>query len=275
MKNNTSLNTSIIISIYNDVNALNSILISLKSQTYKDFDIIVSEDNQSQEVKEYIARIKFKYPNLTHLSQPDNGFQKNKALNKSITKAKDGLLIFIDGDCVPHKNFIKAHVLNCKPKFMAVGRRAEIGPFFSALIKRNSFFLRAFQNKLIYLSLLLALALDKGKHIEAGIYSEFLHSRNINKHIGLLGCNFSIYKHDLINVNGFDEDYINSGCGEDTDIGWRLNESGVKNINVKFLAIEYHLSHKINYVTSQDNLDIYNNTRANNLISCKNGLIKR
>lgn len=272
--NTKNLKVTIIVSVYKDIDSLKLILASLQYQTYKGFDIIISEDGESSEVKGFINSLQSSFDNLLHLTQEDLGFRKTRALNQSIKAASDGLLIFIDGDCIPHNKFIQSHVSNYQNGKMAVGRRAELGPFFSSLLKKNIFFFKFFQNKFIYLILLLPLTLDKAKNAEAGIYSPLLHFLNLKKHIDLLGCNFSIHKDNLISINGFNEDYVNSGCGEDTDIGWRLNKSGIQNVNVKYAAIEYHLWHPVTYVTSQDNLNIYNETRKNNAIKCKNGLIK-
>lgn len=267
-----SIPVTLIISVYKDTENLSCILYALSLQTHSIDEIIVSEDGQDLAMSEFIRQKQTTWPNIIHLHQKDNGFRKNRALNRAISNAKNELLIFIDGDCVPHSQFISSHVENCKPGLIAVGRRAEPGPFFSTLIKKNKWFLRAIQNKWFYLSLILVMALDKGKNFEAGFYSPFLHAKNANKKTGLLGCNFSLYKQDILKINGFDENYIHPGIGEDADIDWRLNQLDIKSINIKFLAIEYHLHHKSKYILSQKNIDIFSNTRKNKIIYCKNGI---
>ena len=265
---------TLIISVYKDTENLSCILNALSFQTHCVDEIIVSEDGNDSRMSEFISQVKPFWPNIIHLSQKDNGFRKNQALNKAISISKNELLIFIDGDCVPHKEFISAHVKNCKPGVASVGRRAEPGPIFSSLIKKYKWFLRVIQNKWIYLSLLIPMTLDKGKNIEAGFYSPFLHKRNANKKIGLLGCNFALYKEDILKINGFNEDYIYPGIGEDSDIEWRLNQVGVNSINIKFIATEYHLYHKTKYVPSHENLNIFKTIQDKKIVFCKNGIIK-
>jgi len=51
-----------------------------------------------------------------------------------------------------------------------------------------------------------------------------------------------ISKSDLIAINGFDEDYIAPGGGEDSDIEWRLQALG----SVQF----YSMKHGLSYITS-------------------------
>ena len=118
------------------------------------------------------------------------------------------------------------------------------------------------------------MTLDKGKNIESRLYSKFLQKKNCNKRIGLLGCNFSIFKDDLIKINGFNEDYIYPGIGEDSDIEWRLHQHGINNKNIKFIAIEYHLYHQSTYTQSKFNLQIFKDTKENKLSICSNGLEK-
>ena len=263
---------TLIISVYKDTENLSCILEALSLQTHTADEIIVSEDGQDPNMSAFISQKKSAWPEIVHLSQEDNGFRKNCALNKAISTSKNELLIFIDGDCVPHKEFISAHARNCQPGLVSVGRRAEPGPFFSALIKKNKWFLRAIQNKWFYLSLLIPMTLDKGKNIEAGFYSPFLYTKNINKKIGLLGCNFALYKQDILKINGCNEDYIYPGTGEDSDIEWRLNQSGVKSINIKFIAIQYHLNHPRTYTVSDKNKDILKSTKENNIYITQHGI---
>ena len=64
---------------------------------------------------------------------------------------------------------------------------------------------------------------------------------------GLLGCNWGILKKHLVEVNGFDEDYIRAAVGEDTDVEWRLKRSGIGSKSMKNKAIVYHLHHERSY----------------------------
>ncbi len=54
-------------------------------------------------------------------------------------------------------------------------------------------------------------------------------------------------KEHLLEVNGFDEDYVRAGVGEDVDIEWRLKQNGIKLKSIRFGAIVYHLHHDVNY----------------------------
>ena len=66
---------------------------------------------------------------------------------------------------------------------------------------------------------------------------------------GMLGSNFSAWKSDLVAINGFDELYTGPGCGEDSDIQFRLGLTGVTGKSLRNLAVQYHVHHAITKVS--------------------------
>lgn len=270
IKNN--FRTTIIISIYKDINALDIILASLKSQTFKNFDILISEDDDSTEVKKYIESIKPDFPSLLHLSQNDNGFQKNRALNRAIVSSKTEHLIFIDGDCIPHSHFIEAHRKYASAHTVCAGRRVELGKSLSSKIRSGSVKPVMYNSNIKYLASIFLQLYDKCKNFEYGFYFPGLQKLSLNRPINLLGSNFSCFKADLIAINGFNEDYKSPGIGEDSDIDWRLRKNGVSVKNVKFIAIQYHLNHPRAYTVSDKNKDILKSTKENNIYITQHGI---
>ena len=94
------------------------------------------------------------------------------------------------------------------------------------------------------------------KNVEEGLYLPWF--RKIKKgYRGLLGCNWGANKQDLVEVNGFDEDYVHACVGEDNDIEWRLCLNGVHFNSLKHRAIVYHLYHTENY---NNEASVVNNT---------------
>jgi GT2 family glycosyltransferase len=73
---------------------------------------------------------------------------------------------------------------------------------------------------------------------------------------GLLGCNFSVFKENLIKINGFDERYEAPSIGEDSDVHFRLGLTGVKIKSVNHAAVQYHLLHALQE-RSQKNLELF------------------
>jgi len=267
-----NIRSSVIISVYKDDTALRLILNSLLKQSFTDFEIIVSEDCQSACIKECVASFRKEIPDIMHLTQEDIGFRKNIALNRAIRAANNDHMIFIDGDCVPHPRFVEAHQQFAKPGLACTGRRLELGENISKKLRDSSADLSRLTNRFLYLLNIIPLLLDKAKNIESGIYSKFLHRNTKDKEIRILGCNFSCNKQDLEKINGFNEDYLAPGIGEDSDIDWRLVKSGVSINNVKFSAIQYHLFHPRAYSTSPENMALFEKTKQSGDYTCKHGL---
>lgn len=243
--------STIIVSVYKDTESLGLILNSLANQTTIPNQIIISEDGDSIEMHNFMTTQKNRFHNLVHLTQPDNGWRKNRALNRAIASSIGDYLIFIDGDCIPYPEFIEEHLKLQKPNQVLCGRRSEPGENFSTLIRTGA--LSPQKYELAYLLNFFALKRDKVKHYEEGIYLGSHHplfhlihrfSRQ-NSHI--VGCNFSCYKNDMIRINGFDEDFTMPTTGEDSDIERRMRLLGIQMKSCRNAANMVHLDHPKNF----------------------------
>ena len=118
---------SVIISFYNRIDYLKLVLTGLERQTFRDFEIIIADDGSSEKIVEELEKISIKisYP-LIHVWHEDKGFRKNKILNRAITSSNTDYLIFIDGDCIPHKEFVKEHLIYSNIGKCLTGRRVNL-----------------------------------------------------------------------------------------------------------------------------------------------------
>ncbi|WP_198305494.1 glycosyltransferase [Arcobacter vandammei] len=272
---------TIIVSVYKDTDSLDLILESLSKQTMIPNEVIVSEDCESGEMRNYvqIAREKYKNLDITHLFQKDDGWRKNKALNRAISSSKYEYLIFIDGDCVPYDNFIEWHLKLASQNNVLCGRRSEPGEYISNKIRDRNITVENYRKN--YLKLFFEYKNDKdSKHYDAGIFINpkslfgkiLKNKRDKNSHI--VGCNFSCFKVDLEKINGFDEDFIMPTTGEDTDIERRMRICGIEMKSCRNAAIIVHLYHQkvFNDEISRQTLELMN-SKGNEYI-CKKGLVK-
>ena len=53
----------------------------------------------------------------------------------------------------------------------------------------------------------------------------------------------SFSKAAILEINGFDEDYIRPAIGEDIDLTWRFIAAGYHLVAARNLAVQYHLYH--------------------------------
>jgi hypothetical protein len=93
------------------------------------------------------------------------------------------------------------------------------------------------------------------------------------KERGLLGCNFSLFKEDMLNINGFDERYEAPSIGEDSDVQFRLELNGIKIVSLNHIAVQYHLYHKL-LERPQENLALFNKIKEEKLALTPYGIKK-
>ncbi len=258
---------SLVVSYYKNLANLELILLGLMKQSDQNFEVIIAEDDSNAETVEFIDRWSKKVSfTLHHVAQEvDDGFRKNQMLNQAIKKSEEKALVFIDGDCIPHRHFITAYQNSIAKGKILFGKRVNLGPYISQKILNEM--------SLSRLSIFSILFSDSDKKKE-GIYLPFLSLKFKNTH--LLGCNWGVLKEHLLEINGYDEDYTAAGVGEDVDIEWRLTTLGLKMVSMKNKAIVYHVFHEKGYtdVSVQANYRLLERKKQAGNIKCVNGLEK-
>jgi len=224
---------SLIVTTYNWPEALNLSLRSVFKQTQMPDEIIVADDGSRQETRELIQAIskEFNFP-IIHCWQEDIGFRLSRSRNNAIIASTSDYLIFIDGDIIIHKDFVKDHVKYSQRGTFVNGSRVLLAkPLSDSLLsgKLNE----------------LGCRFLKEKNNINGLRIPFLHKLIKGPQYTIQrikGCNMAFWRSDLIEANGFDENFVGWGR-EDSDMAARLLNLGIKRFNLKFLAICYHLYH--------------------------------
>lgn len=261
------MDISIIVPLYKKIDNLNLILQSLEEQTFKSFEVIIAEDDDADESKQFTENaIKSYFFPIKHISQSDKGFRKNKILNKAIQIAAGDLIVFIDGDCIVHRQFLNQYRENMALNLVLYGRRVMLGKKITLQIMSETEFRQ--------LSMIQLLLSDSNR-IEEAVYLPWLPKKNNSKG-RLLGCNMGIMKTDLLAINGFDESYVHASIGEDVDIEWRLRLYGAEFRSLKQKAIQYHLYHPIRAmeVDYPINRSILDDKKRIGKYYCDNGINK-
>ncbi len=277
MAQNSGTDVSLIISFYNDTLWLNLILAALEKQTYNSFEVVIADDGSGKEAQQIIAEAKDKHSfPIQHKWHEDDGWRKNIILNKAIVTSKSPYLIFIDGDCIPHKHFIKEHFFNREKKTILAGRRVNLSARISENLTADKIQRGYLEQWLTTKLFIHKIFFHDGSHPENGIYvsSKIIRSRlNRKNNKGILGSNFSIHKADILALNGFDERYLLPAVGEDTDINHRAVFAGLKVKTLKHLALQYHKHHK-KLIRDRRNLQILQQTIDDKLTFTPYGIIK-
>lgn len=234
------------IAFYNNTRMLDLTLASFEKQTFQDFQIIICDDGSKPEAVQFLKdRIENMSIPVKHLWHEDLGFRKNRIMNWGIQLADSDYMIFIDQDCLAHPEFVKEHVENRRLKTVLCGRRMDLTPWVSKMLTADKIRQNFIQKNLWWI-------LPTGLYMKdnnggKGLYfkNPFLRRKANQKLRGIVGCNFSVHRSDLMDINGFDTRYEGAGTGEDSDIEFRLGLLGVKMQPFINTAVQYHVYHKL------------------------------
>jgi glycosyltransferase involved in cell wall biosynthesis len=127
---------SICIPTLNEENYISGILNCLKSQTYKDFEVIISDGKSEDGTKNTAERFMAFFP-LKYLESPKRGvsFQRNYAAKH----ANNDLLIFFDADVFIENNFLESISVLFKVK-NPDSMSSWVKPFSGNLFDKLAFF---------------------------------------------------------------------------------------------------------------------------------------
>jgi hypothetical protein len=221
---------SLIISTYESPAALEKVLQGLAAQTLRPHEILISDDGSGPATRALIDKWQERL-GLRHVWHEDQGFRKTIILNKTLAAATGDYVVLLDGDCVPHREFIRDHAALAEKNFWVQGRRC--------FVKQERVMDFAIGGTSIGAWILQGRITGLGKAFRL----PFPIVRRNRQHRGIIGCNMGFWREDLLAVNGFDEEYTGWGIGEDSDLGARLYHLGRARKFVYGWAVVYHLNH--------------------------------
>ncbi len=238
--NTNSANVTVIVATYNRPEALRLVLQALVNQTILPSHVIVADDGSTDDTKEVIQSFQGAPFELRHCWQEDKGFRKSAVLNRAIAHVTTPIVIFLDGDCIPLRDFVRDHLRLQQDRCVVAGPRVLLD---QALTNRV-------ENKGEPYPLSLAAALRLWLLGRLNRVTPFIslpdgtwRTRRPTKWELLRGCNFSMATRDLRRIEGFDETYEGWGL-EDSDLAIRLINSGISIKSGRFGCAVLHLWHR-------------------------------
>ncbi|MAW07460.1 MAG: hypothetical protein CME61_04155 [Halobacteriovoraceae bacterium] len=240
--------STVICSTYNNIKFLELVLDSLLDQSDKDFHLIIADDGSRSETKDLIDSFSKKADfEVSHIWHEDRGWKKAEIHNKAINTVKTDHIIFIDGDCILGKNFIRDHrsiYRTERENFVFMGRRVELGQKISESLKISNY--KKLLSPFSFDFILSSLSRDThGGGRVITLRNLFLRKLfSADKVNDLLGANFSTTKKKLFEINGFNEYTDELGGSEDGDLFVRFRNTGTKLIGKKYFAPMFHIFHK-------------------------------
>jgi len=233
---------SVVITTYNRPDALSVVVEACFMQDDKNFEIIIADDGSTANTRDTIAALAARAPMpLRHVWQPDQGFRAAMARNRGTLAAAGDYIIFLDGDCVPQRDFIARHRALARPGYLVSGSRILLSPALTervlreridlarlGVLERLRYRMRGDMNKVLQTML---------RWPDLGRVRRSFSWRRIKS------CNLGVWKTDLVAVNGFDESFVGWGH-EDSDLVLRLFHAGVGRKDGALATEVLHLWHR-------------------------------
>lgn len=235
---------SVIVTTYNQPEWLEKVLWGYEAQELRDFELVIADDGSDDRTAAVVerARAEMTVP-ILHVWHEDRGFRKCEILNRSILAASGDVLLFTDGDCVPRRDLLTVHHTLMRPGRFMSGGYIKVPQATSDAIdqdavrsgKATSFpWLRRHGAPLSRSLLRLA----------AGRTAALLDAVTPTR-ASFNGHNSSVWREDAVRVNGFDERM--GWGGLDREFGERLENAGVRGLQIRHRAHVVHLHHARGY----------------------------
>lgn len=264
------MKTSLIVLTYNWPESLKLVLRSVAEQSRLPDEVIVADDGSASSTRDAIMEIAQGFPRrIVHLWQDDTGFRAARARNRGIAAADGEVVILIDGDMLPHRQFIADHLALARPGCFLQGGRLlaterETARLLAGGVPRFDWRLDGVFD---------ARREFKRRH---ALHARWLARIAARRRGNVMSCNMSFWRGDLVRVNGFDERMQGYGS-EDLELAARLRNAGVRQRQIKYAGLAIHLHHATRSPGDPDdptmpNYQILRATREQRLIRCERGL---
>jgi glycosyltransferase involved in cell wall biosynthesis/GT2 family glycosyltransferase len=234
---------SIIVTTYNRPDALDAVLRGLARQSDKDFEVIVADDGSGPDTAATLRAWQYSMPQaLRHIWQEHRGFRAAEIRNRAILASRGAYCIFLDGDCIPRRDFVQEHRELAEPGWFVVGNRVLMSRRLTDRVLQQSL-----EPELWTLSDACRARLHGDINRIAPLLQASLGPvRKIRPQYwwGARSCNLAVWRTDLDRVDGFDGNYVGWGL-EDSDLLIRLLRAGANRKDGRFSTGVLHLWHPL------------------------------
>jgi glycosyltransferase involved in cell wall biosynthesis len=206
---------------------------------------LVADDGSDDRTRELLSRMRAQmgYP-LRHVWHPHDGFRKCTILNAAIAQSEGEYLFFTDGDCIPRSDVLAVHADNARPGHFISGGYVKLPLDVSQRITIED--IRA--GRATDHDWLVAHGAPRSKRLLRMGWGPLVASvldRLTTTGPTFNGHNSSVWRADLVRVNGFDERLEYGGL--DRELGERLENAGVRGRQFRHRAHVVHLDHPRGY----------------------------
>jgi glycosyltransferase involved in cell wall biosynthesis len=232
---------SVIVATYNRADALDACLRGFARQSDRGFEVIVADDGSRSNTAELVIswQSRIGVP-LKHVWHEDKGFRLAEIRNRALLASRGANCVFIDGDCIPCRDYVAVHRALSESGWFVAGNRALLSRELTEQVLREHlepecwggarWLTARLRGDVNRIAPLLRLPLGPLRKLQPASWRS------------ARGGNLAIRRDDLDRVDGFDAAF--SGWGrEDSDIVLRLMRAGIRRKDGRFAAGVLHLWH--------------------------------
>src|ERR1043166_7944923 len=206
---------AIVPAVFNRPDALAALLEGYLAQTDANFEIAIADDGSADDTRKVIEAYQARAPfPIRHAWQKNEGYRAATIRNKAVALTDADYIVYTDGDCIPRADFVAQHRRLAERGWFLAGNRVLLSEPFTQRV------------------------LGAKLPLQCWPLSKWLGAwarRDINRWLPLLRlpdgtfrkrspqrwrvakiCNLSVWRADLLAVNGMDESYAGWGM-EDSD----------------------------------------------------------
>ena len=250
-----TVRASIIVSSYNQPNAMALVVETLVHQTQADLEVVFADDGSDADTLDLVKRFADRAPfPVTFTTQDDRGFRKSKALNNAIRRASGERLLFLDGDCLAPRDWARHHVeaLDAGAGF-SVGGLIRMNLEQSRSLTVEQVAEHRFESLITLPHRLQFLLTHLGQRVHI--------ARHVMNRPKIRGGNFAATRQAILDVDGFDETYEGFGK-EDSDIRNRFRASGCRPRSLWHSTWVFHCDHGLDPRRSAPGVTVRHSDRA-------------
>ena len=239
---NSVKTAAVVISTYNRPKALDLVLKGLSEQVRRANQIVIGDDGSGSETRDVIERCLQSGLPIEHCWHEDQGYRKTVIMNQAFSRVRQDLTIFLDGDCIPSRNFVADHLRLWEPGVILAGPRILASETFTKKLEDRSERRSNWQAMTTAIPLKLSGAINRLAPLLRLPNGAWRLAKPAKWEL-VRGCNFSVGTKDVWACDGFEESLYGWGP-DDSDLAVRLINLGVKVKTGRFACPVLHLWHK-------------------------------
>jgi len=263
---------TLVVTTYERPDALNAVLATIQRQTDPPDEVIIADDGSGAATQAVISRFRTHNNNaydVHHVRQEHDGFRAARLRNLAIAASTSRYIVFIDGDMLLHPKFMADHRRLARPGYYTQGMRLKL----DAAATQERLDANGLENIETFATTHRLGALRPTRlYARHNTALSHLTREAGNYVVSIKSCNQGFWRHDLVAVNGFNEEIIGWGP-EDKELCLRLQNHGIQRQTLLFGGIAWHLHHAPQSRKRRAiNENVLANTRANRMVRCEKGL---